>query len=63
MFSSWFRISPHSPWIRWTFALTEWLLRPLRRLLPPFGMMDLSPIAAYFLLRVLEWLVVGLLPF
>ena len=61
VFSSWFRISPYSPWIRWTFGLTEWLLRPLRQVLPPFGMMDLSPIAAYFVLRILEWVVGGII--
>jgi YggT family protein len=52
--SSWFRMSPYSPWIRWSFVLTEWFLAPLRRVIPSFGMIDLTPIAAYFGLQLLE---------
>lgn len=51
--ASWLRISEYKPWIRWTVPLTEWLLRPLRSIIPPFGMMDVSPIVAYFLLMLL----------
>lgn len=59
--SSWFRLSPYSPWVRWSFALTEPILRPLRAVIPPLGMLDLSPIVAYFLLRIVESLIVGAL--
>jgi len=48
--SSWVRISPYSRWIRWSFTLTEWLVAPLRRRLPPLGMFDISPIVAYAIL-------------
>jgi YggT family protein len=54
--SSWFRVSPYSRWIRWSFPLTEWLLRPLRSIIPPFGMIDVTPIVAYFVLALLEGL-------
>jgi YggT family protein len=60
--ASWFQVSPYARWLRWAYALTEWLLRPLRQIVPPVGMMDLTPIVAYVVLRVLEWLVGGLLP-
>lgn len=59
--SSWFRVTPFDRRVRWAFALTDWLIRPLQRLIPPLGMVDLSPIAAYFLLSILEGLVLGLL--
>jgi YggT family protein len=53
--SSWLPISPYSRWIRWSFTLTEWLLRPIRRFIPPIGMIDVTPIIAYLLLAwVLE---------
>ncbi|MDE3054666.1 MAG: YggT family protein [Gemmatimonadota bacterium] len=55
--SSWLPIPPYSRWIRWSYPLTEWLLRPLRAIVPPFGMVDLTPVIAYFLL----WLVQSLL--
>ena len=52
--SSWIRMSPYSPWIRWSFQLTEWFMEPLRRVVPHFGVIDITPIVAYFLLRLLE---------
>lgn len=55
--SSWVRISPYSRWIRWSFVLTDWLVAPLRRRLPPFGMFDISPVVAYAMLWVAEWIV------
>jgi YggT family protein len=48
--SSWVRVSPYSPWVRWSFGLTEWLLAPLRRVVPSLGMIDITPIVAYYLL-------------
>lgn len=48
--SSWLPISPYSRWIRWTYPLTDWILVPLRRLIPRLGMIDITPIVAYLLL-------------
>jgi YggT family protein len=59
--SSWFQMSQYSPWIRWSFTLTEWLLRPLRQVVPTVGMIDITPIVAYFVLWLLEGLVVSAL--
>ena len=59
--SSWVRISPYSKWVRWAFTLTEPILRPLRAVVPSLGMIDITPIVAYFLLRVLAWLVLSAL--
>jgi YggT family protein len=52
--STWVRVSPYSKWIRWSFVLTEPMLRPLRSIIPPLGMVDISPIVAYFVLRLVE---------
>ena len=59
--SSWIRVSPHSPWLRWSFVLTEPILRPLRKIVPTIGMIDITPIIAYFVLRLLQGLIVGVL--
>jgi YggT family protein len=62
VFASWFRVNPFSWWMRLAHALTEWILRPLRQLLPPLGgMIDLSPLIAWFLLGLLEGVVLSLL--
>lgn len=55
--STWFGISPYSKWIRWTIGLTEWMLAPLRRALPLFGAVDLSPLIALLLLGFAERLI------
>ncbi len=52
---SWLPISPFSSWVRWAFALTEPLLRPLREIVPRLGMFDITPIVAYFALGILQW--------
>ncbi|GJG87928.1 hypothetical protein tb265_31090 [Gemmatimonadetes bacterium T265] len=57
--SSWFGLSPSSKWVRWAFALTDWIINPLRQVVPPLGMFDVTPIVAYFALSLLERLVLG----
>jgi YggT family protein len=52
--STWFQVSPYSRWIRWSYVLTEWMLAPLRRMLPLFGPMDLSPLVAFLLLSLVQ---------
>jgi YggT family protein len=52
--ASWFPISPFSKWIRWSFVLTEWMIVPLRRIIPRLGMFDLTPLIAWFLLNLLQ---------
>lgn len=57
--SSWVRVSPYSPFVRWSYTLTEPMLRPLRGLIPSLGPFDITPILAYFALALLEGVVVG----
>jgi len=57
--SSWVGGSRYSRWWGWSFKLTDWFLTPLRRVLPTFGPLDLSPLVAYFGLSLLQMLVTG----
>jgi YggT family protein len=59
--SSWLPVSPYSPWISWSFKLSEPILTPLRRIVPNLGMLDITPILAYFLLNLLESLLFNLM--
>jgi YggT family protein len=52
--SSWLRVSPYAWWVRWSYALSEPILRPLRAVIPPLGMIDITPIVAYF---AISWLI------
>ena len=56
---SWFPISPESPFASifgFLYSITEPVLGPIRRMLPPIGMggmgLDLSPIIVFFGLRI-----------
>jgi YggT family protein len=55
--SSWVGVSPYSPWVRWSYGLTEWMLGPLRRVIPLLGNIDVTPIVAYLALGLLEGIV------
>jgi YggT family protein len=57
--ASWLPIGPFSPWLRWSFSLSEPILRPLRQVIPPFRSIDITPIIAFFALSILESLVRG----
>ena len=59
--SSWIQLGPHSRWVRWSYRLTDWLVRPLQRHIPTLGAVDLSPLVAYLALILGEALVLGLL--
>jgi YggT family protein len=50
---SWFPIAPGNPIARILFDVTEPILAPLRRIVPPLGAMDITPIVAIIGLSVL----------
>src|SRR3954468_18196596 len=59
--ASWLPRLGASRWIRWSYGATEWMLRPLRNLIPSFGVIDVTPIVAYFALQLVQYLVESIL--
>jgi YggT family protein len=59
--SSWFGISPYRPWMRPVMLLTDWIIDPIRRILPPFGMIDFSPVVAWLVLSLVRGFVMSLI--
>lgn len=55
------RVSYTNRVMRFLVNITEPLLGPLRRLIPPVGMMDISPIVAFIILWLLQAAVAGTL--
>lgn len=55
---SWLGMGRYNRWMRLVYGLTDWLVEPIRRLLPPFGFIDLSPLIAYFALKLVHWLLI-----
>ncbi|MFC5551608.1 YggT family protein [Massilia aerilata] len=49
-------INPHAPLAPFVHALNDPLLRPLRRLIPPVGGLDLSVLVALILLQIVKYL-------
>ena len=53
-----------NPLGRFVFALTDWLVLPLRRVLPSYGALDTASLAAAFLIELAQfsllWLLMGL---
>ena len=56
-------INAYNPFVRslWQAitALTEPLLRPIRRMLPELGGLDLSPVVLLLALLFVRWIVIG----
>jgi YggT family protein len=59
--ASWFGVSEYRRWMRPLVFLTDWIIQPIRRLLPSAGMIDFSPMVAWLVLWVARGFVVGLL--
>ena len=55
----WMGAGRYHRWMRIAYRLTDWIIEPIRRRLPPTGMMDLSPLVAYFLLLLIRIVLLG----
>ena len=51
---SWFRVSYYHPVARFLIQITEPLLAPLRRYIPPMGGLDFTPMVALVILWIVE---------
>jgi len=58
---SWFRVSPYHPLVDFLYRVTEPILAPLRRVIPPIGMVDISPVIALILLQIIQQVLVAIL--
>ena len=50
---SWFGGGRQTRMLRPAYVLTDWIVEPLRKIIPPFGMIDASPLVAWFLIQIL----------
>lgn len=44
----------YNPIVQFLYQVTEPVLEPARRLIPPIGMMDISPIVVFIVLGILQ---------
>jgi YggT family protein len=58
---SWFNADRYNSVVRLIHDITEPILAPLRRFIPPFGGLDFTPIVALFILDFVRRLIVSLI--
>ena len=58
---SWVRPDPFNPLVRFIYQITEPILLPFRRLIPPTGGLDFSPLIAFFVLEFLRRFIMRML--
>ena len=59
---TWFGVFQYSRWMRPAYLLTDWIVNPIRRFLPPVGALDVSPIAAWLALWLLKTFLLTVVP-
>jgi YggT family protein len=59
---TWINLNPYHPVIQALYRITDPVLEPLRRIIPPIGgMIDLSPVVALIGLEILHRILIGIL--
>jgi YggT family protein len=58
---SWIRPDPYSSLVRIIVQITDPILQPLRRFIPPLGLLDITPLVALIGLSIVQAIIVGLL--
>ncbi len=58
---SWVNPDPYNPIVRFIYQLTEPILAPFRRVIPPVGMLDISFIVAILALILVENILISIL--
>jgi len=57
--ASWLGVSPYNRWMRPVVVATDWIIQPIRRVLPPLGMFDMSPMVAWLILYLVRGFLVS----
>jgi len=58
---SWVQPNPNNPLVRLLNKVTDPVMRPLERIIPPLGGLDITPIIAVVLIQLVQRLLPGLL--
>lgn len=58
---SWIRPDPRNVLVHWIYQITEPILAPLRRFIPPLAGLDITPMLALMLLELARRFILSLL--
>jgi len=54
VFLSWIRPNPFNPFVKFIYNITEPVLQPIRRVIPPIGgTLDISPIILFLIITII----------
>ena len=56
---SWIRPNPYNPFVQAIYQITEPIMGPLRRVIPPLGMIDITPMVALIILQIIQGIVMS----
>ena len=59
---SWFPIGRDNAFVMILDRLSEPIIAPLRRVVPPLGMIDITPLVALILLQIVQAVIQGMIP-
>ena len=59
--AGWFGLFRYSKWMRPAYILTDWMVEPIRRIVPPLGTLDISPLVAWLALWLAKSALLSLL--
>ncbi|HXV91357.1 MAG TPA: YggT family protein [Gemmatimonadales bacterium] len=52
--ASWFGLGRYTRWLRPAYVLTDWIVEPLRRVVPAVGAIDVTPLVAWLILWLMK---------
>ena len=58
---SWFGVGRFNRWMRPAYLLTDWIVEPLRKIVPPMGRIDITPLVAWLLVQIGLSIILGVL--
>ena len=56
---SWFGVGRFNRWMRPAYSLTDWIVGPLGKIVPRYGMIDITPLVAFFLIWIAVRVLIG----
>jgi uncharacterized protein YggT (Ycf19 family) len=61
MIASWFGAFLYSRWMRPAYILTDWIVEPLRRVVPSMGPFDITILVAWLALMLIHRILLAVL--
>ncbi len=58
---SWLGVGRYQAVMKYAYRLTDWIVEPLKRVIPPLGPIDITPFVAWFVIQIALGVIVSVL--